>query len=625
MRHDEILGLLPRLQYGRGTSIGLWLFLLELLFWTIVALATIVLIRFRPILFQRAEDYLRRISHHKRFWLAAFPLGVIVVRLALLVWIPIPVPTVHDEFSYLLASDTFAHGRLTNPSNPMWVHFESFHINLRPTYQSMYPPAQGLALALGQKLTGVPWFGVLLSVALMCGAIYWMLLGWLPPSWAWLGAAFACARFGVFSYWVNSYWGGAVAAIGGALVLGALPRLRRDLRMSTTLIAAAGLFILANSRPMEGFLFSLPILVSAAVTIVKKARLDWRGTARAVLPAVALLALGATWMLYYNWRGTGNPLVMPYAVNFGTYHITRPFFFQKPNPVPNYRHFEMRLFYVYYEMTPSLLWHNEAASLTRIKAGLYYGFFIWPFLLILGPSLYALWRSELRVILFSAALLALDLFAQVWPSFPHYAAPATGALLLTLLYGVRHFRESGSEYALWGSRAAAIVFAVWLISPMAEAVRNPFEVPIVSQPNQQATGLPLQIQRERIQAQVEQTRGKHLVIVHYPPGDIPSQEWVYNKADIGGSRVIWARDMGYLSNEELLSDYADRQAWYVDRGDPLFLLVPYDQATAALKLAFEWPESKANSERSSLEQQQLPEVRSVADRHPAAIPLSLSQ
>lgn len=629
MRHDEILGLLPRLGYWIDDRPGFWLFLFELVFWIAVILLTVVLIRFRPILLQKAEDCLRRISHPKRFWLAAFPLIAIVVRLAFLLWIPIPVPEAQDGFSYLLASDTFVHGRLTNPSSPMWVHFESFHINLRPTYQSMYPPAQGLALAVGQKLTGVPWFGVLLSVAFMCGAIYWMLLGWLPAPWAWLGGAFVCVRFGIFSYWINTYFGGAVAALGGALVLGALPHLRRELRLPTSLILAAGLLILANSRPLEGLLFSLPILALTAVVIVKNAKVNWRGTAQAVLPAVGLLAIGATWMLYYNWRGTGKPLLMPYVLNFDTYHIAKPFFFQKLNPIPTYRHKSMRAFYLYHELPSALLWKNEMASYTRIKAGVYYGFFVWPFLLLLAPSVYALWGSELRVILFSLGLLALDLFAQIWPPEAHYVAPATGALLLMLLYSARHFRNSGSEYALWGSRAAALLFALWLISPIAEAVRDPFALrPNLTGPEvglQKNKMMPLRIQRARIQSQLEARSGKHLVIVHYPAWDVPSEDWIYNEGDIDHSHVIWARDMGYLSNRELLNFYPDRQVWYVDRGDPLFLIVPYYQATAGLKLAFDGRAAKTDSTVASAKQQTSGERSVATPGRPPAIPATLSR
>lgn len=184
--------------------------------------------------FEAIERSFGKLARRRGLSVVVVGLTALALRLALLPILPIPTPAAMDEFSYLLIADTFAHGRLANPTSPMWAHLESPLVLWHPTHVGIYHPAQGVFMAVGQVLLGHPFWGVWLSVGIMCAAICWMLQAWVGESWALLGGFPAAIRFGTFSYWADGYWGGAVAAIGGALVLGVLPRIKQERRAMTS-------------------------------------------------------------------------------------------------------------------------------------------------------------------------------------------------------------------------------------------------------------------------------------------------------------------------------------------------------------------------------------------------------
>ena len=120
---------------------------------------------------------------------------------------------------------------------------------------------------------------------------------------------------------------GRLAAIGGALVLGAYPRLAGKARG----IGAGGLgdglwrgaVIIVYTRPFEGLAILVPAAVAYGLALVKGRARFWP-----VFPAAAVVIAGAACLLIYCRAVTGDPLRPPYAVNQQTYGwpMTLPWF-----------------------------------------------------------------------------------------------------------------------------------------------------------------------------------------------------------------------------------------------------------------------------------------------------------
>ena len=75
--------------------------------------------------------------------------------------------------------------------------------------------------------------------------------------------------------------------------------------------------------------------------------------------------------------------------------------------------------------------------------------------------------------------------------------------------------------------------------------------------------------------ELEQGKERYLVIVRYGPNHEPHAEWVYNRADIDGAKVVWAREMGPQADKELLDYFKDRRVLLLQADWPPRRLTPY--------------------------------------------------
>jgi len=498
--------------------------------------------------FGRMERFALRFSTRKRAILTT-SLVAIVARLALLWAIPVPVPAVHDEFSYLLQADTFLHGRLTNPPHPMWVFLDTFHVLQHPTYQSVYPPAQGAALAVGQLL-GHPWIGVLLSMAAMCAALTWMLQGWFPASWALLGGVLVLLRICLFTYWLDSYWGGAVAAAGGALVLGAFPRIIHSRRTRHVVVMGIGMGLLANSRPLEGLIFCIPVIAALLIWLVSnhKDLLTITGP-RVLLPLLGVLALTLVFMGYYNWRVTQDIFVFPRAL-YQRERLNFPVFSWQPPKTP--LHYSNPQFEDFYNVATPELYSQPWSRLSLETCRRWWLFFVGGSLSI--PLLTLPWilkdrRCRLPLVQFlwcALGLLVVNYF------FPHYSAPLVAAIFILIVQGMRHLRHWEPRGRPVGIFLTRLVVILALTRTVLDAKEYWHHV------------APWSSHRAEIADKLEATPGNHLVVVRYAPSHFVGHEWVYNAADIDHSRIVWAREIPGRDLKPLLEYFKDRMVWVVE-------------------------------------------------------------
>jgi hypothetical protein len=513
-------------------------------------------------MYARIEKTIAPIARHTGWSIVIVGLLAVLARAAMLPWIGAPQPAVHDEMSILLQAQTFVSGRLANPTHQFWEHFETIYVNQIPAYASMYFPGRGAPLAVGLFLFDHIWAGVWLSAVLMAMAAVWMLQGWVTPAVAFLGGVMIVVRLGIFSSFINSYLGGAFAALGAILVVGALPRILRQPRWQEGMLMASGVGILMIARPYEGALLCVPV---ALVLLYRLYRPAWQGGRLAfikvALPATLTIGACGALLLVHNHATTGRYLQTPYDLHRVTYANVPAFLTSPPIQSEQRGPAYLRTFYAVegekYESR-----HNLKRTVFGIGAKLFYSWNYYVGLTFVIPFLVGLWMFRKRTF-FAATLVFFyaGYFFETW-NFPQYTAPIYPVLLILVMVGfekLRMWKPNGKPTGLFLTRAIPTAAIVSLLLPISSVVWGIPNLP--STTTQACCNIKFDELRPRLIRQLLAMPGQDLVLIKDGPHNPVHFELVNNEPDIDRSEVIWAHSLGEEKDRALMAYFSKRRMW----------------------------------------------------------------
>jgi hypothetical protein len=188
-------------------------------------------------------------------------------------------------------------------------------------------------------------------------------------------------------------------------------------------------------------------------------------------------------------------------------------------------------------------------------------FFLAPLYLALPAFFWAMREYRYAWVGITLGLFAVG--SNFYPNFePHYIAAVTGLFVLVSVVGLQQWERLSPGAAHLIAFLGFASFLFWYAMHLFD--NQQFSLAI--RPYETWDGLNHRNPAARIAVneELEMLPGKLLVFVRYYPQHIFQEEWVYNRADIDGARIVWARDLGMDENEKLRAYYKDRSVWLLE-------------------------------------------------------------